>query len=245
VNEARFRFYEELNDFLPPRRRKREFVYAYRGSPAVKDAIEALGVPHVEVDLILVDGRSVDFTHTLRNGERVAVYPVFESLDITPVTRLRERPLREPRFVCDVHLGKLARRLRLLGFDTLYQDDLEDAAIADTAAAEGRCVLTRDVGLLKRNEVTRGYWVRNTEIRAQVAEVVQRLDLAARISPFRRCSSCNGLVEPVGKAEIDHLLEPLTRQHFEEFQRCDGCGQVYWRGSHYERLLAEIRELIR
>ncbi len=243
MNEARFRFYEELNDFLPPGRRKREFVHAFRGTPAVKDAIEALGVPHVEVDLILVDDRSVDFGHPLRDGQRVAVYPVFESLDVTPLTRLRERPLRKPRFVCDVHLGKLARRLRLLGFDTLWEDDLDDAAIATLAAHEGRCVLTRDVGLLKRNEVTRGYWVRSKEIRRQVAEVVGRLDLAARIDPFTLCPACNAPVAPVDKAEVASRLEPLTREHFEEFHRCTGCQKIYWRGSHYEALLAEIRDL--
>ncbi|MBC8424719.1 Mut7-C ubiquitin/RNAse domain-containing protein [bacterium] len=243
MNEARFRFYEELNDFLPPRRRKREFAHAFRGAPAVKDAIEALGVPHVEIDLILVDGRSVDFGHALRDGQRVAVYPVFESLDISPVTRLREHPLRVPRFVCDVHLGKLARRLRILGFDTVWADDLEDAVIASVASREGRCVLTRDVGLLKRNEVTRGYWVRGTEVRSQVAEVVRRLDLAKRIEPFARCSSCNAPVEPVGKAEIEPRLEPQTREHFEEFHRCTGCGRIYWQGSHYDSLLAEIQNL--
>jgi len=242
-NEARFRFYEELNDFLPPRRRKREFAYVFRGAPAVKDAIEALGVPHVEVDLILVDDRSVEFSHVLRSGERVAVYPVFESLDIAPVTRLRERPLRDPRFVCDVHLGKLARRLRVLGFDTLYGDDYDDQTIAAIAAREGRCVLTRDVGLLKRKEIERGYWLRSTEVREQLAEVVARLDLESRIEPFRRCAACNARVEPVDKAEIAHLLEPLTRRHYREFHQCPDCRKIYWQGTHYESLLAEIRRL--
>jgi uncharacterized protein with PIN domain len=185
----------------------------------------------------------VDFSHVLRDGQRVAVYPVFESLDVSPVTRLRERPLRDPRFVCDVHLGKLARRLRILGFDTLYADDLDDATIAALASREGRCVLTRDVGLLKRNEIARGYWVRTTGIHAQVAEVVRRLDLSSRIAPFRRCAACNGLVAPVDKSEVEHLLEPLTRLHFEEFHRCTSCAHIYWRGSHYEKLLEEIRRL--
>src|SRR5205823_11484961 len=126
---AQFRFDEELNDFLAPALRKREFDYSFRGTPAVKDAIEAIGVPHTEVDLVLVDGESVDFTRRLTGGERVAVYPVFERLDIAPVTRLRARPLRRTRFVLDVHLGKLARNLRLLGFDALYRTDYDDATI--------------------------------------------------------------------------------------------------------------------
>lgn len=243
MGAARFRVYAELNDFLPPARRLREFDYAFDGRPAVKDAVEALGVPHVEVDLILVDGRSVGFDHPLDDGARIAVYPVFESLDVSPVTRLRERPLRDPRFICDVHLGKLARRLRLLGFDTLYRDDYEDAEIARLAAADRRCVLTRDIGLLKRRAVDRGYWLRNTEVRAQVREVVDRLDLSARFAPFTRCPLCNGVIEPVDKSEILADLEPLTRANFDEFKRCPDCRQLYWKGSHHEDLVQEIESL--
>ena len=119
-----FRFYEELNDYLRPEQRKRSITREIAGTPSVKDAIEALGVPHTEIDLILVDGRSVRFDRRLRGGERVAVYPEFERFDITPIHRLRPRPLRNPRFVADVHLGTLARYLRLLGFDTLYGNEV-------------------------------------------------------------------------------------------------------------------------
>ncbi len=243
MGAARFRFYEELNDFLPPDRRRRDFDHAFDGRPAIKDAIESLGVPHVEVDLILVDGRSVGFGHPLDDGVRVAVYPMFESLDIGPVTRLRERPLRDPRFVCDVHLGKLARRLRVLGFDTLWRDDYEDAEIARLAADERRCVLTRDVDLLKRKAVDRGYWLRGTEILGQVEEVVRRLDLLSRLAPFTRCPRCNGLIEAVEKAEIESDLEPETRRRFDEFKRCRDCRRIYWKGSHHDGLVREIETL--
>ena len=140
---ASFRFYEELNDFLPRENRKRAFDYAFNGTPAVKDAIEAIGVPHTEVDLILVDGVSVGFAHLLQGGERVAVYPTFERLDISPLNRLRPQPLREPRFILDVHLGKLARYLRLAGFDAAYGDEADDAAIAARAAATGASRVVR------------------------------------------------------------------------------------------------------
>jgi hypothetical protein len=146
TSQAEFRFYEELNDFLAPVLRKRAFSYAFNGTPSVKDAIEAIGVPHTEVDLVLVDGKSVDFTRRLAGGERVAVYPVFERLDISQVTRLRARPLRVTRFVLDVHLGKLARYLRLLGFDTCYRNDYDDDAIIGLARGESRIILTRDKG---------------------------------------------------------------------------------------------------
>jgi len=237
---ATFRFYEELNDFLPLDRRKRDVAYRFRGTPSVKDAVEAQGPPHVEVDLILVDGVSVGFDHLLRGGERVAVYPIFESLDISPVVRLRERPLRDPRFVCDVHLGVLARRLRLLGFDTLYGNDWDDLRIAETAASERRCVLTRDTGLLKRRLVERGYRVRSTDPERQPAEVVERLQLRrAAEAPgrmFSRCPACNGTVEAVEKADIVDLIEPGTRDAYDAFRQCRDCGRVYWRGTHYRRL---------
>ena len=158
---ADFRFYEELNDFLPPELRKRTFTYTFNGTPAVKDAIEAIGIPHSEVDLVLIDGQSVDFARHLRHGVRVAVYPMFERLDVTRVTRLRPRPLRRIRFVLDVHLGTLARYLRLLGFDTLYRNDYDDHQIVRLAHEDARIILTRDLGLLKHGAVTHGRWVRH------------------------------------------------------------------------------------
>ena len=181
---AEFRFYEELNDFLPEERRKRDFAIGIDRARSVKDAIESAGVPHTEVDLILVDGRSVDFTHLLRGGERVAVYPMFEALDISPVVRLRPLPLRDPRFVADGHLGKLARHLRMAGFDTLWTNDWDDDAIVSIAAVQKRTILTRDKGMLRRREVDRGYFVRATESEAQLAEVVRALQLEALLAPF-------------------------------------------------------------
>src|SRR5262249_52305094 len=126
---ASFRLYAELNDFLPPAQRQIPFVYCFNGMPTIKEAIEAVGVPHTEVDLILVNGVSVAFDYRLRDGDSVAVYPVFESFDIAPLLRLRPQPLRETKFILDVHLGKLAKYLRLLGFDTLYRNDYQDPDI--------------------------------------------------------------------------------------------------------------------
>ena len=188
---AEFRFYEELNDFLPEERRKRAFSVEIDRARSVKDAIESVGVPHPEVDLILVDGVSVDFAHVLRGGERVAVYPMFERIDITPVLRLRPLPLRDPRFVADGHLGKLARHLRMAGFDTLWTNDWDDDRIIRIAAMEKRTILTRDKGMLRRTEVERGYFVRATESEAQLAEVVRALQLETLLAPFTRCRGCD------------------------------------------------------
>src|SRR5262249_1742155 len=148
-----------------------------------KDAIEALGVPHTEIDAVLVDGRSVGFGHRLAGGERVAVYPTFELLDITPLTRLRPRPLRVTRFVLDVHLGTLARYLRLVGFDARWQNDYDDATIIDLARRERRIILTRDRGILRNGRVTHGYWLRSTEPTGQLEEVIRALDLGRQLKP--------------------------------------------------------------
>jgi len=232
---ATLRFYAELNDFLPPEDRDRSLERSFNVHPSIKDLIEAAGMPHTEVDLLLVNGESVDFAYPVRNGDRISVYPVFESLDITAVTRVRPEPLRELRFVLDVHLGRLAAYLRLAGFDTAYRNDLDDAELAEIAA-DGRVLLTRDLGLLKRRAVTRGYWLRATSPRAQLAEVLRRFDLSGAVRPFCRCLRCNALVRPVPKADVDTELPPRTRQYYDEFFRCPGCGRIYWRGGHFDAL---------
>lgn len=237
------RFYEELNDFLAPERRGRAFIYSLRRRTSIKDLIEALGVPHTEVDLILADGESVGFDRHVRPGERIAVYPLFESLDIGDVSRVRPAPLRAdrpPRFVCDVHLGTLARYLRLAGFDTVWRNDLRDPDLAGISAREQRVLLTRDRGLLQRRIVTHGMCIRYDEPRRQFGQVVRRLDLQALVRPFGRCARCNGRLAPVAKRAIADRLEPKTRRYYQRFWQCDGCGQIYWRGSHY----GHIRRLL-
>jgi len=236
VGVATFRFYQELNDFLPPERRKRSIPYEFEISPSVKDAIESLGVPHVEVDVIVVDGQSVGFDHRLRNGDRVAVYPVFETLDVSPIVRLRPEPLRRTTFIADVHLRKLARLLRLLGFDTLHSNAFEDEEIAEAARRERRIILTRDRQLLKRGSVTRGYWVRSTEPVEQAREVVRRFDLSERAEPLTRCPTCNGALERVKKEEVLAEIPPKTAAWLDEYYRCASCKKLYWRGTHAKRL---------
>jgi uncharacterized protein len=236
MKSAHFRFYAELNDFLPPARRGVAFLHEFGGRPSVKDVVESLGVPHTEVDLILADGESVDFSWTLRDGARVSVYPVFESIDITPVLRVRPSPLREVRLVLDVHLGRLARYLRMLGFDALWPGDAPDEELARISAAEHRILLTRDSGLLKRRIVTHGYRVRALDAPGQLAEVVRRLDLFRAISPFRRCLRCNVLLETVRKDDVLDELPRRVRERHDAFRRCPTCRRVYWAGSHVARM---------
>ena len=184
---AHFRFYEELNDFLPKALRYTTIERTFELSPSVKDMIEALGV--------------------------------------------------------DANLGRLARYLRLLGFDADYDPDLSDPQLAERSQAEGRLLLTRDVDLLKRRTVTHGYYVRATDPQVQAGEVMSRFDLAGSARPFTRCTSCNSLLVPVDKGKVAGRVPPPSLERFDEFHECPGCRQVYWEGSHMQRanrLVAEI-----
>jgi len=235
-----FRFYEELNDFLPKEKRKITFTYPVKINQSVKDAIEALGVPHTEVDLILVNGKSVDFNCHLQDNDQISVYPVFESLDITPIIRLRAKPLRVTKFILDVHLGKLCKYLRMLGFDSFYRNDLDDDEIIRISLAEKRIILTRDIGILRHGKVTHGYWLRSQYPKQQLSELIRRFNLEKQIRPFYRCTLCNGLVDKVEKEKIEHLLEENTRKYFDDFFQCRECRQVYWEGSHYDDMKAFV-----
>ncbi len=235
-HEIEIRFYAELNDFLRPECRQRAFRHGFRGTPSVKDTIEAIGIPHTEVDVILVNDESVDFTHSLQGGERVAVYPVFERFDVSPVTRLRPAPLRLTRFIADVHLGSLARNLRLLGFDTVWGRDLVDEAIVEIASNEQRIILTRDMGILKNGRVTHGYWLRNTDPLEQLDEVLRAIDLARDIKPYTRCMECNGELCPVERSAVAHTVPLQVFLVHRDFKQCQGCHRVYWKGSHLRRL---------
>lgn len=241
---AHFRFYEELNDFLPPERRKTRFAHSFQRRSSIKDMIESLGVPHPEIDLILANGNSVDFSYIVQDRDDISVYPVFERLDITPLIRLRPRPLRHTLFVADCNLGRLARYLRLLGFDCLYANDFSDAEVAAISHETQRVLLTRDRRLLQRRIITHGLFVRATDPKKQVKEIMTRLDLYRQAAPFTRCTRCNGLLEPVAKNAVDAQLEPRTRLYFEDFLRCSDCGQVYWQGSHFNRVKPLVDEFL-
>ena len=233
---ATIRCYAELNDFLPRERRQVAFDHAWDGRASVKDLLEGLGVPHGEVDLLLVNGESSDFDRLVEDGDRVAAYPVFEAFDIASETKVRPEPLRQSRFVLDVHLGRLAAFLRLAGFDALYRRDCADSDLAAISAALKRILLSRDQALLKRRIVTHGYYVRSTDPAQQLAEVVRRFDLRRTARPFTRCTVCNGAVATVSREEAGDRVPPLSRQLYDDFRRCQDCGRVYWKGTHYGRL---------
>jgi uncharacterized protein with PIN domain len=232
---ASFRFYEELNDFLPLARRKREFTYVCTSGGTVKQAIETLGVPPDAIELILANGESVDFSYVIREGDRVSVYPVFESLDVTPLLKVRAKPLRRTRFIAGARLSRLAKYLRMLGFDTLHENDYTDAQVASIAAGQRRIMLTRDRTLLVHERVSHGCQVRETRPRKQLAEVVSRLDLYRAVEPFSRCLRCNRKLIPVGGGTMRDLLPPASVRSDGRFLICDQCGRIYG-DSHCRRM---------
>ncbi len=245
MTTAIFRFYGELNDLLPEKDRYQDIYQDFKGNQTVKHLIESLGIPHTEIDLILTNGISVDFAFIPKEGDRISVYPVFETFDITPLLHLRPFPLRNSRFVVDGHLGRLAAYLRMLGFDTLYQNDYSDDELSQISDNDKRILLTRDRGLLKRSQVTHGYLLTTRDPRQQLLDVIRRFDLVSSLKPFKLCISCNGIMENISKESVINLLEPNTKRYFDEFKQCADCGKIYWKGSHYERMLALIQWAIR
>jgi len=210
---------------------------------SIKDVIEACGVPHTEVDLILVNGEAVDFAAVLTQDVGVDVYPPNETRSpLFPEDRLQVHDIE--KFVADGHLGKLVRDLRLLGIDVTYDPAAEDRQLVRTASNEERALLTRDRRLLMHAAVRHGYYPRSQDPLEQTVEVLRRFRLASVLTPFSRCLRCNAPLEPAEKAKVLGRLEPLTKIYYDQFRRCRGCGQVYWSGSHFEKLQKRI-EIIR
>ncbi len=230
------RFYEELNDLIPDDKRKIRFEHKFFGNPSVKDMIQSFGVPHTEVDLILVNGKAVDFNYRVKDKDEISIYPVFESLDISGIQHLRTRPLRIPSYILDVHLGTLAKYLRMLGFDSLYQNDYGDEQIVKISLETSRTILTKDRGILKRTEVNHGYLVRNEDPAKQVVEVLRRFDLKNHIEQFSRCLECNSLLQKIGKDEVSDMIPEKVKLCQTDFYICSGCKKIYWRGTHYEKM---------
>jgi uncharacterized protein with PIN domain len=242
--QVHIRFYAELNELLPQLRRSGCVVHNLDVPASVKDVIETLGVPHTEVDLILLNGESVDFSRLVQDGDRIGVFPVFRSIDIAALTRVRAASLGEKRFVLDIHLGRLAAYLRMLGFDVLYRNDYQDEELAQISAKEERILLTRDRGLLKRAVVAHGYLLRETYPRRQIVEVLRRFDLFESIAAFQRCVHCNALLKAAPIELVRDHLPAKTKQYYDEFHICPECSQIYWKGSHYQRMQRLIDRII-
>lgn len=244
MNRAVFRFYGELNDFLPKKQRNRivQRDFDWRGS--VKDMIESLNVPHPEIELLVVNNYSVYFDYIVTDGDVIEVFPVEHTCKVKPQVLLRPTLHTKPRFILDTHLGRLAAYLRMAGFNTLYRNDYPDDELAQVAHDEQRVLLTRDIGLLKRSIVTYGYFVRETNPQRRLVEIMRRFNLADHASPFARCTRCNGTLNAVAKRDILDELSDRTATHYDAFFQCQECNQVYWKGSHYEQMQSLIQEAL-
>lgn len=240
--QIRIGFYQSLNDFIAPALSAIEIIHNLDRKASVKDMIESFNVPHTEVELILVNGIAVDFSYIVQDGDSIQVYPAEGNPEAGSLLPLRPGLSRPPVFVVDANLGKLARYLRLLGFDCLYRNDFSDAALAKIASEQQRTVLTRDRSLLQRRIITHGYFVRADMPKIQTREVLKRFNLYPLIKPLTRCAHCNGKLVETDKQEIEHHLEPLTRKYYENFLICPQCGQIYWQGGHYVRIKSLINE---
>jgi hypothetical protein len=243
MNHARFRFDPHFDGFLAPGRRGGEFDYAFKGNPSLKHLVEAMRVPHTEIGEVIINGEKKSLTEWVHDGDFICIYPIDCDILETPINIPDEAQAYRPRFILDNHLGKLATYLRMLGFDVLYRNDYQDEELAYLASQQGRILLTRDRGLLMRREITFGYFIRSMAPEEQVAEVLRRYQIIEQVMPFQRCLKCNNLLLPVDKAFILDRLEPLTRKYYDEFRQCKGCQQIYWKGSHYERMLTLIDKL--
>ncbi|MFO7527065.1 MAG: Mut7-C RNAse domain-containing protein [Ignavibacteriaceae bacterium] len=235
------RFYEELNDFLPDDKKKTRIEHQFIDRTSVKDLIESMGVPHTEIDMVLVNGKSVSFDCIINDKDDISVYPVFETFDITEVQHLRPLPLRDPKFVCDVHLGKLAKNLRMIGIDSDYKNNYTAREIVNISLNERRTILTRDPGLLKRSEVTHGYFVRNSIPLEQTKEIVTRFQLQNNINEFSRCIECNSKLVETEKDKIIHRLPKRISKAHDDFYLCSECNKIYWKGSHFDNMLLKLK----
>jgi len=239
---ASFHFFGSLSELLPAGKRGGAFAVAFQGEQSVKHLFESCGVPHTEVGEITANEAAVSPKYIVQDGDRIEIKS-FNLPDLSGFQNPSGLEHVPPRFVLDIHLGRLAGWLRLLGFDAAYRNDLQDDELAHISSQEGRALLTRDRRLLMRSIVTQGCLVRSLLPQGQVEEVLTRYDLFSAIVPFGRCGRCNGLLEAVDKQQIIDQLQPLTKLYFDEFQRCTGCGQVYWKGSHTKRFHEFIQEL--
>jgi uncharacterized protein len=238
---VRLNLHGGLDFFLGSRTRGRSIERSLSEKTSVKDVIESCGVPHPEIDLILVNGQPVDFDYAIASDADIELYPV-----VSPCPHFKEKRLQATgisSFVADGHLGKLARNLRLLGFDVAYDPQAQDPQLLGVMERENRALLTRDRRLLMHAIVQHGYCPRSQNADQQTIEVIRRFDLLRAIAPFTRCLRCNAPLQEVAKDDVIEKLEPLTKIYYERFRRCTGCGHIYWAGSHFSKLQKRLDEI--
>ena len=241
---VQIQFFAQLQDFITVDKRHQAFDFAFIKPRSIKDLIESIGIPHTEIDIILVNRKSVDFSYLVTGGEQIEVYPHASRLDLPLLLHNQPQIPSPPRFVLDVHLGRLSGYLRMLGFDTLYRNDYDDPTLADISASEQRILVTSDRRLLMRKQVALGYLMRSRKPRQQIKELINRYQLNAKPSQVVRCRDCNGIIRAVDKQQIASQLLPLTRRYYRKFYQCEDCKKIFWKGSHYQHMQALISSIL-
>lgn len=237
MGKVRIQLHDSLNDLAAKKDKGKVLEYEFHGTARAKDALEAVGVPHTEIGELTIDGRTAMLSDAVKGGETIEAFP-------PEIGAIPANFGHRAKFVADVHLGTLAKYLRMLGFDTLYDNRYEDEEIAVIASGESRIVLTRDKELLKRNEVKAGYWLRSKNPADQLIEVFSRYALYSATKPFTICLECNGTLKPVDKMEVENRLSEKTKRYFDEYAICKTCGKIFWKGSHYENMSRFIKEIV-
>ena len=239
---AVYHLHGDLSQLLRHRWRERQPIVApVTRVASIKDMLESFGLPHTEIDRIACNGRTINFSHRVEAGQQFDIYPIPSPWDLTTPTLLRPDPLQSLRFIVDVNVGRLARYLRMAGFDTRYDSSWDDRRILREIAADRSILLTRNLDLLKRNQVEFGRYIRATEPVSQLREMLMLLGRVMLPKTLSRCLECNALLLPVSKQAILHRLEPLTIQYFETFSRCPRCDKIYWAGSHVDRMQQSLQ----
>lgn len=243
IKTAYFRFYADLNPFLPKEKRQIEFSHQFIDKTTIKDMIEGLGVPHTQIDLMLVNNRPVDFNYHVKENDRISVYPLFFTIDISEIKKTKTIKSSPIKFALDVHLGKLANRLRMFGFDTFYKNQINDPELVEIANKEKRTLLTRDRGILKRKATTNGCYIKNIQAHKQVIEVINRFKLWDKVKPLTRCLVCNEQLSAINKEKIINKIPDGIKKTYKEFYFCTYCQKVFWKGSHYDNMIKLLNKL--
>jgi len=237
------RLFGELNHFFKSKNKKVREI-SFKNRQTIKDILEGEGIPHTEVYLLIKENFVIDFNYLVSDGDQISAYPVFRKLDIESSQQtIRKKYPYQPKFIADAHLGKLVNYLRILGFDTLYYNDYGDKYLAEKSSQENRILLTRDHGLLMRKVVKYGYFIRADKPHQQLKEVIFRYKLLKYIKKSSRCPKCNHLLKRVEKKDIIDLLEPKTKKYYNKFYICPNCRQIYWKGSHLDKINNLIKEI--
>lgn len=244
MTTAQIFFHENLQELLRTKKRGQLQRVEFNGDQTIKHLVESLGIPHTEVGRLTLGEQEIGFGYLVKNGDQLRVFPASAALDKLSGMVVDETITISPRFLLDNHLGKLASHLRMLGFDADYSNQYQDQELADLAFSNARILLSRDRQLLMRKTIRYGYLLRSMIPDEQLLEVLERFNLFAGIRLFKRCMTCNHLLEPVDKKQIEDQLQPLTKKYFFDFHICTGCGQIYWAGSHVERMQTRIKEIL-